>query len=227
MTDGWKALMAPIFHAFLYPCLLVAPCCTVSRLGQVTCFGFGMAANWMKQRHIFVSSFGSLPLPWEQVQARPAGGGKFSHLSQLTSQQLMGDQPRLSQTSRTTQQSYKLIRNSIELAKNFVRVFTQSNVKVKVAQSCPTLWDRIDYSTPGSPTHGTLQARILEWVAMPFSRDIPNPGIEPRSSTLQADSLLFDLLRILPIPNLINKCYFESPSFQLVCCVAIVDMFKS
>jgi len=34
-----------------------------------------------------------------------------------------------------------------------------------------------------------LQARILEWVAFPFSRNLPNPGIEPRSPTLQADSL--------------------------------------
>ena len=37
--------------------------------------------------------------------------------------------------------------------------------------------------------HGILQARILEWVAIPFSRDPPDPGIEPRSPTLQADSL--------------------------------------
>ena len=33
--------------------------------------------------------------------------------------------------------------------------------------------------------HGILQARILEWVVFPFSRDLPNPGIEPRSPTLQ------------------------------------------
>ena len=38
--------------------------------------------------------------------------------------------------------------------------------------------------------HGILQARILEWVAVYFSRDLPNPGIEPRSPELQADSLL-------------------------------------
>ena len=38
--------------------------------------------------------------------------------------------------------------------------------------------------------HGILQARILEWVAFPFSRESPNPGIEPKSPTLQADSLL-------------------------------------
>ena len=57
-------------------------------------------------------------------------------------------------------------------------------VKVKVAQSCPTLCDPMDYTV-----HGVLQARILEWVAFPFSRDLPNPGMEPRSPALQADSL--------------------------------------
>ena len=37
--------------------------------------------------------------------------------------------------------------------------------------------------------YGILQARILEWAAVPFSRDLLNPGTEPRSPTLQADSL--------------------------------------
>ena len=44
-------------------------------------------------------------------------------------------------------------------------------------------------SPPGSSVHGILQARILEWVAISFSRDLPDPGIEPRSSALQADTL--------------------------------------
>ena len=55
-----------------------------------------------------------------------------------------------------------------------------------------TLCDPMDCSLPGSSVHGILQARILEWVAMPFSRDLPNPGIEPVSlvsPALQADSL--------------------------------------
>ena len=43
-------------------------------------------------------------------------------------------------------------------------------VKVIVAQSCPTLCDPMDCSPPGSSVHGVLQARILEWVAIPFSR---------------------------------------------------------
>ena len=36
---------------------------------------------------------------------------------------------------------------------------------------------------------GTLQARILEWVAMPSSGDLPYPGIEPRFPSVQVDSL--------------------------------------
>ena len=57
-------------------------------------------------------------------------------------------------------------------------------VKVKFTQSCPTLCDPMDYTI-----HGILQARILEWVAFPFSRGLPNPGIELGSTALQADSL--------------------------------------
>ena len=39
------------------------------------------------------------------------------------------------------------------------------------------------------PVHGILQARILEWVAIPSPGDLPNLGIKPRSPTLEADSL--------------------------------------
>ena len=43
-------------------------------------------------------------------------------------------------------------------------------VKVLVAQSCPIPCNPIDCSTPGSSIHGIFQARILEWVAISFSR---------------------------------------------------------
>ena len=45
----------------------------------------------------------------------------------------------------------------------------------------------MDYSPPESSVHGILQARILEWVAVLFYRDLPNPGIEPMS--LQSPAL--------------------------------------
>ena len=56
-----------------------------------------------------------------------------------------------------------------------------SEVKWK---SCPTLCNPMDHAV-----HGILQARILEWVAFSSPGDLPNPGIKPRSPTLQIDSL--------------------------------------
>ena len=53
-----------------------------------------------------------------------------------------------------------------------------------------TLCDPMDCSPPGSSAHGILQARILEWVAIPFSRGSSQPRVEPRSPEFQADSLL-------------------------------------
>ena len=44
-----------------------------------------------------------------------------------------------------------------------------------VAQSCPTLCDPTDCSLPGSSVHGILQVRILEWVAISFSRGSSRP----------------------------------------------------
>ena len=45
----------------------------------------------------------------------------------------------------------------------------------EVAQSCPTLRNPVDCSLPGSSLHGILQARILEWVAISFSRGSSQP----------------------------------------------------
>ena len=46
---------------------------------------------------------------------------------------------------------------------------TAAAASAKSLQSCPTLWDPIDHSPPGSPVPGILQARTLEWVAISFS----------------------------------------------------------
>ena len=69
-------------------------------------------------------------------------------------------------------------------------------VKMLVTQSCLyesslhsviTFCNPMDCSPPSSSVHG-IQARIPEWVAMTFFRDRPNPGVEPRSPALKADS---------------------------------------
>ena len=64
-----------------------------------------------------------------------------------------------------------------------IYTFLLEGQKVKVTQSCPILCDPVDYTV-----HEILQARILEWVAFPFSKYLPNPGIEPRSPAVQVDS---------------------------------------
>ena len=54
-------------------------------------------------------------------------------------------------------------------------------VHAKLLQWCPTLWDPMYCSLPGSFGHRILQARILECVAMPSPGDLPYPGIKPVS----------------------------------------------
>ena len=54
----------------------------------------------------------------------------------------------------------------------------------KVAQSCPTLCDPMDCSLPGSSVPGILQARILEWVAISFSRGSSQPRVQTQVSPI-------------------------------------------
>ena len=68
-------------------------------------------------------------------------------------------------------------------------------VCVLAAQLCLIICNPMDCSPPGSSVHGIHQARILECVAMPFSRGFPEPEIEPGSPELEADSLWFKLSR--------------------------------
>ena len=51
-------------------------------------------------------------------------------------------------------------------------------MSAKSLQLCPTLCNPMDYSPAGSSVHGSLQATILEWVAMPSSAELPDPGNE-------------------------------------------------
>ena len=51
----------------------------------------------------------------------------------------------------------------------------------------------MDISPPGTSVFGISQARILEWVAISFSRGLPHPGIGPPSPALQVDSFLLSL----------------------------------
>ena len=65
-------------------------------------------------------------------------------------------------------------------------------MEVLVAQSCPTLCDPIDCSRPGSSVHGILQARILEWVAIPFSWGPSHPMEQARDSCIAGGLFTFE-----------------------------------
>ena len=74
-------------------------------------------------------------------------------------------------------------------------------VKVKIAQSCPTLCDPMDCSLPGSSVHGILQARILGWVTVCFSRGSSQPRDQTQikqKNSLKATLLNEDLHLDLP-----------------------------
>ena len=60
---------------------------------------------------------------------------------------------------------------------------------MSVAQSCLTLCNSVDCSLPGSSVHGVLQARLLEWVALSYSRGSSQPKDQSWVSCIEADSL--------------------------------------
>ena len=63
------------------------------------------------------------------------------------------------------------------VAGRFFTIWVPGKPKVKalVTQLCPTFCNQMDYSLPGPSVHGILQARILEWVVIPFSRGSSQP----------------------------------------------------
>ena len=65
-------------------------------------------------------------------------------------------------------------------------------MKVLVTQSCPALCNPMNCSPPGSSVHEFSRQEYWTGFAFPSPRDLPNPGTEPGSCALQADSLPFD-----------------------------------
>ena len=87
----------------------------------------------------------------------------------------------------------------------------------EVAESCPTPSNPMDCSLPGSSVHGIFQANILEWVAISYSWDLPNPGIESvslASPALAGDSLPLCCLGI-PHINVVEEIYYRNCLTQL------------
>ena len=76
---------------------------------------------------------------------------------------------------------------SLKLGKDHYLILSQ--VKVLVAQSCPTLCNPMDCGPPGYTVHGFSRQEYWNGFPFPSPGDLPNPGIELGSPRLQADSL--------------------------------------
>ena len=107
--------------------------------------------------------------------------------------------------------------------------FCQQSNWSEVAQSCPTLCDPIDCSLSGSSIHAIFQARVLEWIAISFSRGSSRPRNRTRVSRIagrrftiwatreahvsKVKSLLFNMLsrivrKLIPVFKSLNLWYF-------------------
>ena len=85
-----------------------------------------------------------------------------------------------------------------------------------VAQSYPTLCNPMDYSPPGSSVYGILQARILGWVAIPFSRRSSSPRRLTWVSPIEADSILTELPGKPRFLKLDSKIMFNGQNYYLI-----------
>ena len=79
----------------------------------------------------------------------------------------------------------------------------ESESESEVPQSCPTLCDPMDCSPPSSSVHGILQARILEWVAISFSRGSSRPRDRTQVSFIAGRC--FNLRALVVLGD--NKCF--------------------
>ena len=87
-------------------------------------------------------------------------------------------------------------------------------VKVKVVQSCPTLYDPMDCSPPGSSVYGILQGRILEWVTISFSR-----GCSRQRDQTQLSCITGDFFTVW----VISYSLFGNPAKSLQSCLTLCD----
>ena len=90
------------------------------------------------------------------------------------------------------------------------------------AQLCSTLCDPMDCSSPGVSVHGIFQGRILEWVAISYSRDLSDSGIEPTSLvSLALGGRFFTVNTTWEVPFLLGQQVYswQGSEWSLCCCV--------
>jgi len=123
------------------------------------------------------------------------------------------DWKRLSSSSSQTVTAVMQLKDACSLEEKMLAPWKKSYGKpnvVLVIQSCPTFCDPMDCSPPGSSVHGISQARILEWVAISFSRELPNPGMANLESVLKSRDITLPikvhLVKAMVFPVVMYRC---------------------
>ena len=83
--------------------------------------------------------------------------------------------------------------------------------------SCPPLFDPMDCSAPGSSVHGILQQEYWSGLPFPPPGDLPDPGIQPRYPSLQADSFLSEPPGTRERHSQIHQADLTAPSVSHCC----------
>ena len=101
----------------------------------------------------------------------------------------------------------------------FLRLFLNVCVHAKSLQSCPILCNPMDCSLSGSSVHGILQARILQWVAVPSSRESSWPRDQTCISCIGRKVLYYHC-------HLGSSCFWMLPQNYLACALDIINLLK-
>ena len=99
------------------------------------------------------------------------------------------------------------------------------NVRAKLLQSCPTLSNPMDCSTPGSSVHGILQAWILEWAAVPASRGSSWPKYASLMAAALAGGFFTTSTTCEALINGSRCCLFYSVLFCIPFLLTLKDWF--
>ena len=124
----------------------------------------------------------------------------------------------------------------------FLKCWLWCCVLCLVAQSCLTFYDPMDCSPPGSSVHGIFQARILEWIATPFSRGSSQPRDELMSLKSAAlvgrfftTSATWEAPEVLTLVGWYKAFTVPEPDYQLAVsfsdtslsgCIGLAKMFS-
>ena len=100
----------------------------------------------------------------------------------------LGDSANISYMNDRTKNQVEMSKDSLAWEKNGIRAALIQPSQSEVSQLCPTLCDPVNCSLPGSSVHGFSRQEYWSGLPFPSPGDLPDPGIEPGSPTLQADT---------------------------------------